>query len=187
MRMLLSVSSVRNADGEAPDRGVSFPRSLWNMSAIQSWSLMRWRSRGLQRPCQAVSEALLPLLEPMTARSWSCPYYQVKFDMSWVIWVLTSNNYHALPEPLLSRCPPIALRALTTDELVMFIWREGRKQGTSDVALGAAVEAFKRASRASQPSLRTAARVLQRAADLECLPTRHGAGSPCHCIRETAS
>ena len=53
-----------------------------------------------------LSEALLPLLEPMTARSWSCPYYQVKFDMSWVIWVLTSNNYHALPEPLLSRCPP---------------------------------------------------------------------------------
>ncbi|MCW2305669.1 hypothetical protein M2324_004101, partial [Rhodovulum sulfidophilum] len=49
-----------------------------------------------------------------------------------------------LPEPLLSRCPPIALRALTTDELVMFIWREGRRQGTSDVALDAAVEAFKR-------------------------------------------
>ena len=120
-----------------------------------------------------LSEALLPLLEPMTARSWSCPYYQVKFDMSWVIWVLTSNNYHALPEPLLSRCPPIALRALTTDELVMFIWREGRKQGTSDVALDAAVEAFKSANQASQPSLRTAARVLQRAADLDCLPTRH--------------
>lgn len=120
-----------------------------------------------------LSEALLPLLEPMTARSWSCPFYQVKFDMSWVIWVLTSNNYHALPEPLLSRCPPIALRALTTDELVMFIWREGRRQGTSDVALDAAVQAFKRAGQASQPSLRTAARVLQRAADLECHPTLH--------------
>lgn len=120
-----------------------------------------------------LSEALLPLLEPLTARSWSCPFYQIKFDMSWVIWVLTSNNCHALPEPLLSRCPPIALRAVTIDELVAFIWREGRKQGISEVALDAAVEAFTRVGQGSQPSLRTAARVLQRAADLECQPTLH--------------
>lgn len=120
-----------------------------------------------------LAEALLPLLEPMSARRWSCPFYQVKFDMSWVIWVLTSNASHALPEPLLSRCPPIALRALTTEELVAFIWREGRRQGTSDLALDAAVEAFKRAGRTSRPSLRTAARVLQRAADLESHPTLH--------------
>lgn len=50
-----------------------------------------------------LAEALLPLLEPLTAQRWSCPYYQVKFDMSWVIWVLTSNDYRLLPEPLLSR------------------------------------------------------------------------------------
>lgn len=36
-----------------------------------------------------LAEALLPLLEPLTATRWSCPYYQVKFYMSWVIWVLT--------------------------------------------------------------------------------------------------
>ena len=40
----------------------------------------------------------MPLLEPMTAKRWTCPYYQVKFDMSWVAWVLTSNNYRLLPE-----------------------------------------------------------------------------------------
>lgn len=56
-----------------------------------------------------LAEALLPLLEPLTARRWSCPYYQVKFDMSWVIWVMTSNDCRLLPEPLLSRCPPIRL------------------------------------------------------------------------------
>jgi len=39
-----------------------------------------------------LAEALLPLLEPMTAKRWNCPYYQVKFDMSWVAWVLTSNK-----------------------------------------------------------------------------------------------
>ncbi|MDQ7777583.1 MAG: AAA family ATPase [Paracoccus aminovorans] len=29
-----------------------------------------------------LAEALLPLLEPLTAKRWSCPYYQVRFDMS---------------------------------------------------------------------------------------------------------
>ncbi len=60
-----------------------------------------------------LTEGLLPLLEPLSARRWSCPYYQVKFDMSWVGWVMTSNDYRRLPAPLLSRCPPLRLQALT--------------------------------------------------------------------------
>lgn len=41
--------------------------------------------------------------------------------MSWVAWVLTSNNYRLLPEPLLSRCPPVRLRELTRAELRGFV------------------------------------------------------------------
>lgn len=33
-----------------------------------------------------LTDSLLPLLETMTASSWSCPYFEVKFDMSFVIW-----------------------------------------------------------------------------------------------------
>lgn len=121
-----------------------------------------------------LNEALLPLLETLSAKRWSCPYYQVKFDMSWISWVLTSNDCSVLPAPLLSRCPPVRLRALTSSELVDFILREGRKKGVGATALEAAVEAFERAGHQQHPpSLRTAARVIQRAYDLERHPILH--------------
>ncbi|CAM3263567.1 ATPase family associated with various cellular activities (AAA) [Paracoccus aminovorans] len=121
-----------------------------------------------------LAEALLPLLEPLTAKRWSCPYYQVKFDMSWVIWVLTSNDYQLLPEPLLSRCPPIRLRHLTLAELVAFVRREGKKRNLSETSIEAICEVLAHPSlRQHQPSLRVAARMLRRAADLEQGPTLH--------------
>lgn len=121
-----------------------------------------------------LAEALLPLLEPLTARGWSCPCYQVKFDMSWVGWVLTSNDFRCLPEPLLSRCPPIHLRNLTVAELVAFIRHEGAKHALSDAAIEAAAEAMADpALHHHRPSLRVAARKLQRAADLERAPVPH--------------
>lgn len=67
-----------------------------------------------------LTDALLPLLETESAASWSCPCFEVKFDMSYVIWVLTSNDYRCLPEPLLSRCPPITLRPLSMTVLIAF-------------------------------------------------------------------
>lgn len=121
-----------------------------------------------------LAEALLPLLEPLTAKRWSCPYYQVKFDMSWVIWVLTSNDCRLLPEPLLSRCPPIRLRHLTLAELVAFVRREGAKRNLSEVSVEAICEILSHPSlQQHRPSLRVAARMLQRATDLEQGPTLH--------------
>lgn len=121
-----------------------------------------------------LAEALLPLLEPMTARRWSCPCYQVKFDMGWVGWVLTSNNWHLLPEPLLNRCPPLRLRELTSVELAGFIRREGMKRDLSEAAIDAILGALAHAwSRSHRPSLRVASRLLQHAVELEHTPVRH--------------
>lgn len=39
-----------------------------------------------------LTDALLPLLERMTAKTWQCPYYRVNFDLSWVGWILTANS-----------------------------------------------------------------------------------------------
>lgn len=119
-----------------------------------------------------LAEALLPLLEPMTATRWSCPYYQVKFDMSWIIWVLTSNDFRLLPEPLLSRCPPIRLRHLTLAELQAFVRREGVKRDLSETSIEAICEILSHPSlQQHRPSLRVAGRMLGRAADLEQGPT----------------
>ncbi|WP_255469857.1 AAA family ATPase [Paracoccus sp. FO-3] len=121
-----------------------------------------------------LAEALLPLLEPLIATRWSCPYYQVKFDMSWVMWVLTSNDHRRLPEPLLSRCPPIPLRPLTLAELQGFVRREGVKRALSETAVDAICEVLAHPTlQRHHPSLRVATRMLQRAADLEQRPVRH--------------
>lgn len=121
-----------------------------------------------------LAEALLPLLEPLTAARWSCPYYQVRFDVSWVIWVLTSNDHRLLPEPLLSRCPPIRLRHLTLAELQAFTRREGAKRDLSETSIEAICDILSHPSlQQHRPSLRVAARMLERAADLEQGPTLH--------------
>lgn len=121
-----------------------------------------------------LAQSLLPLLEPSTAQRWTCPYYQVKFDMTFVIWVLTANSTEALPAPLLSRCPPIRLRDLSLSELEGFVRREGVSRGLSFAAIDAIEAALALSSaRAQQPSLRVAARMLQRAADLEQAPQLH--------------
>lgn len=121
-----------------------------------------------------LAEALLPLLEPLTGARWSCPYYQVKFDMSWVIWVLTSNDHRLLPEPLLSRCPPIRLRHLTLADLQAFARREGTKHNLSETSVEAICEILSHPSlKQHRPGLRVAARMLERAADLEQGPMLH--------------
>ena len=94
--------------------------------------------------------------------------------MGWVGWVLTSNNWHLLPEPLLSRCPPLRLRELTSAELAGFIRREGMKRDLSEAAIDAILWALAHASsHGHRPSLRVASRLLQRAVELELAPVRH--------------
>ncbi|RGP36552.1 AAA family ATPase [Pseudotabrizicola alkalilacus] len=47
-----------------------------------------------------LAEALLPFLEKSSAASWNCPALRLPFDMSWIDWVLTSNDMNVLPDPL---------------------------------------------------------------------------------------
>lgn len=119
-----------------------------------------------------LAEGLLPLLEPVSARAWSCPYYEVKFDLGFIIWILTSNDCSLLPEPLLSRCPPIRLRALTREDLAGFARRQAKRQGLTDPSTHAIIEALQRISRTGQISLRTVLRMVERGAALE--------GGACH-------
>ncbi|MBK5927898.1 AAA family ATPase, partial [Rhodobaculum claviforme] len=44
-----------------------------------------------------LAAALLPLLEPETARAWTCPYFRVGFDMSRISWILAANSLRGLP------------------------------------------------------------------------------------------
>ncbi|WP_299821509.1 AAA family ATPase [uncultured Jannaschia sp.] len=71
-----------------------------------------------------LAQALLPLLDRSTAAAWSCPYFRVGFDMSWVGWVLTANTTEGLSAPFLSRCPPLHLSGPTRQHLQDFAVRQ---------------------------------------------------------------
>jgi len=114
-----------------------------------------------------LADALLPLLEPLSAKSWSCPYFRVRFDMSWVGWVMTANDHTRLPAPLLSRCPPVVLRDLTLAEVSQHIRFEGKRRGLSHVAIDATLEAVERHAGRHRIDLRLAGRLLDRAVDLQ--------------------
>ncbi len=51
----------------------------------------------------SLSDALLPLLDGASASRWTCPALRLPFDMSRVLWVLTSNGLDGVDEALLSR------------------------------------------------------------------------------------
>jgi hypothetical protein len=48
-------------------------------------------------------DALLPMLEPETARHYQDPAFQAEVDLSHVSWLATANNVGSLPGPLLDR------------------------------------------------------------------------------------
>ena len=64
----------------------------------------------------AALHADIPWMAQATEAPWSCPYFRVSSDMSWIGWVLTANTTAGLSAPLLrpaeaaQREPPLASR-----------------------------------------------------------------------------
>lgn len=52
----------------------------------------------------SLNDALLPLLDTSSARRWTCPASRIEFDMSKILWVLTTNSLTGVDPALLSRC-----------------------------------------------------------------------------------
>ncbi|MEP0963757.1 MAG: AAA family ATPase [Roseobacter sp.] len=119
----------------------------------------------------SLTDAVLPLLERMTAQSWECPFFQIKCDMSWTNWVMTANSRQGLPEPLLSRCVVLDLPNLTTEQLRGFAETEGARRGLPDPAMAALMDVLDcGAIKNADLSLRTVSRMLDRAQTLACQP-----------------
>ena len=123
----------------------------------------------------AFADALLSLLEPATAKAWDCPYFRVRFDMSHISWVLTSNTIENVPEPVRNRCQVIEIPDLTAEQLQGFVTKKGAEIGLSDAAVEAVVMAIARAPAVTKRrlSLRDAVRMLERAEMLEGRPRIH--------------
>lgn len=76
----------------------------------------------------SIVTSLLGLLEPVSARSWECPYFNVNFDMSHICWIMTANHLSTIPLPLRSRCRVIEMNGLAQDDLLQFVHSEARKR-----------------------------------------------------------
>lgn len=119
----------------------------------------------------SLTGALLPLLEPVSSRSWSCPYFECAFDMSWIIWVLTANDWRQLPEPLLSRCPPIQLEGPSHPQLLAFARRQSAKRGLTEASIDAICAALDWAqAQGHRADLRRTIRLLENAERLQRRP-----------------
>ncbi|MBT0780844.1 AAA family ATPase [Paracoccus sp. pheM1] len=121
-----------------------------------------------------LAASLLPLLEPMSAQRWTCPYFKLPFNLSWINWIITVNDHRSLSAPLLSRCPPVLVSYPTREHFVRFASREGRRRELSDISIEAIGEALTWAmKKGHQPDLRVVLRMLDLAEDLENRPTLH--------------
>lgn len=120
-----------------------------------------------------LTDALLPLLERMTAETWECPYYQIRCNMSWANWVMTANSRWGLPAPLISRCIVLDLPDLTEAQLQFFVEEQGAKRKLPRPAIDATLEAIQRrmAAAGRTPSLRTVSRMLDRVEMMAQRPT----------------
>lgn len=114
------------------------------------------------------SEALLSLLEPGSAASWTCPFYRVPLNMRWITWVMTSNAIEGLPAPLMSRCVLIKLSEVSQVDLITFATREGARRGLEAASIDAICGAITLMK--GDFTLRTVNRMLERAERLEKQP-----------------
>lgn len=122
----------------------------------------------------SLADALLPLLERMTAETCQCPYFQVQFNMSWTNWVMTANSRRGLPDPLQSRCIILDLLDLTPDQLLDFALKEGSRRQLPRPAVEAVVDVFRLGDvAAGNLNLRLVSRMLDRADALACQPALH--------------
>lgn len=121
-----------------------------------------------------LTDALLPLLERMTAATWECPFFQIRMDMSWVNWVMTANSRQGVPEPLQSRCVVLDLPDLTAEQLRDFALAEAARRGLPEPATEALAAVFETEKIGyGRLSLRTVARMLDRAEALAKHPMLH--------------
>lgn len=118
------------------------------------------------------ADALLSLIEPAISAEWECPYFRLRFDMSHILWVMTANDVHKVPETVRSRCQLIQLPDITPAQLSAFAKAQGQKMGLSDPGVEAILEALDRAPKVlgRRLSLRDVIRALERGEGLEERP-----------------
>lgn len=64
-----------------------------------------------------LADVLKSMTEASSATTWTCPFFQLPFDLSRVSWIMTTNSLDGVPAPLIDRCRVISLPDPTLADL----------------------------------------------------------------------
>lgn len=112
-----------------------------------------------------IYKAMMGLIEPSTAKTWICPYYQVSVDMRHVSWVCTSNDFSHVEQALIDRMVVVELPGLTHRQLLDFASREAEKRFDGDFVEAIVEQISESLKCGHRPSLRHVVRLLNRVED----------------------
>lgn len=114
-------------------------------------------------------EALLPLLQPDMARSFSCPFLQGPVDLSWLSWFATANDMDRIPDPIRDRMKIFRVDAPRGDGLRAVVATALLPAGADPVAL----DEICRLIEAGKISLRSVGRLAAEFAAITRRPLHH--------------
>lgn len=120
-----------------------------------------------------LSKVLMGMIEPSTAGSWLCPYFQVSIDLRQTSWVATTNSFAHIEQALLDRMTLIEIPELTHQQLLEFAKREAAKRFDEDI-VEVVIGLFENSSKQGQHiSLRHVIKLLDRAEEIAARPILH--------------
>lgn len=127
-----------------------------------------------QGTATSIVNSLLTMLETRSAAGWECPYYQLQFNMSYVNWILASNDLSRLSEPLRTRLHVVHLSGMRHGDLIAAAERRCVQRKLPPEVLED-VERLLHALPLGHPSLnmRTLSRLLADRTELEERPVLH--------------
>lgn len=108
-----------------------------------------------------LSKVLMGMIEPSTARAWTCPYYQIPIDLRHVSWICTSNNISQIEQALLDRMTVIEVPDLTPPQLLDFVRREAINRFDADLVEDIVANIGETLQRGHRLSLRQAVKRLE--------------------------
>lgn len=71
----------------------------------------------------SLSQAMLGMIEPATARRWTCPFLQIPVDVSRALWILTANDLSAVDPILVDRLRVVHVSYPTHSQMRVHIRR----------------------------------------------------------------
>lgn len=120
-----------------------------------------------------LSKILMGMIEPSTAASWTCPYFQVPVDLRHTSWIASTNDLSHIEQALLDRMVVVDVPDMTHQHLLDFVVRETKKRFDGEL-VGAVVEQVKKGlKQGHRLSLRHVVRLLDRVEEAADRPMLH--------------